>query len=128
MLVSQEWSPEDDREVLLGEGSNTEIAARLGRTKQAVYSRRHFLRNPKHRRSQQRRSRRSSPSDPLRRKKYYDAGRSNMANHRLPWSEEDELAINAEGRPSEHELARQLGRTLRAIHARRNLIKTRKEG
>ncbi len=126
MPEAKEWSPEEDREIVFGKGSLSEIAVRINRTPQAVYSRLYVIRAAL--KQSGRRKAVEVLGKAARSRKYYGSCCPNPKNHRRAWAHEEELMILDPDRPSDHLLAERIGRTVRAIHDRRTLIRSREEG
>lgn len=61
------------------------------------------------------------------RKENYARGRINCYRRRAPWSNEEDLRITAPDRPSDRELALELGRSVQAIQVRRVLVRSNSE-
>lgn len=55
-------------------------------------------------------------------KRNYAQGRENASNSKESWTSDDDSAICAENRPSDRELAKQLGRSVQAIQVRRTRL------
>lgn len=120
------WTSDEDALILSSRYFDKEFAEQLGRTVRAVEVRRYNLRNPGVAIQRVRDWRAANPQRARSYKSlYYRRGAMNGQNAGAPWSSEHDALIMAEGRPTDLELTKQLGRTLRGIEVRRRRLRLR---
>ncbi len=119
------WTPEEDQLVLSSTKSAQELSRELQRSPQAITGRRYRLRNPGTAYQVNKRWRKNHPDRRRRDKnRHYDTGEGPKHNEYQSWGQAEDRAITASNRPTDRVLAVQLGRTVRAIQNRRNVVKS----
>ena len=132
-LKVNHWTKAEDRALLAATGSNRTMtdaafAKQVGRTVSAVRQRRQRLLRPHLTVAAKRRQAARSdgsvhPDRQQWQRQYYERGSQNNHNSGQEWTEEEDRLLLQADRPDDTELSRQLGRTTKAIHARRYYLR-----